>query len=312
MFWNMKFHLWLIMAVGAQVSAVHGQDRAMLRMGVISGFEEIANTTKDEDSKRSAEAMITVLFRELKTDFDPKDLDNYILVRVGDFIRTKTAHSLDALIYYEELLGREDHSYRFHALLGRADIYRQSPKAAEVDKAMEDYTEIYERSEERSLREFALFRMIELLLKKKEYAKADEWARIYLDREKTVFTKRIRKSRLSAESRKSKGGSRKNPVGLVIAALSVVGRTAVSCCCICTYHSVTGFARIVRFTSIRREPRRSAGLWMRWWRRRCGGSTDRCGRCIWVVGRRACCRRGIWRSCSRGCAGWWMWGHWRK
>lgn len=188
MFWNMKFHLWLIMAVGAQVSAVHGQDRAMLRMGVISGFEEIANTTKDEDSKRSAEAMITVLFRELKTDFDPKDLDNYILVRVGDFIRTKTAHSLDALIYYEELLGREDHSYRFHALLGRADIYRQSPKAAEVDKAMEDYTEIYEKSEERPYREFALFRKIELLLKKKEYAKADEWARIYLDREKTGFT----------------------------------------------------------------------------------------------------------------------------
>ncbi len=202
----MKFHLWLIMAVGAQVSAVHAQDRAMLRMEMISGFEELAKTTKDEDRKRSAEAMITVLFRELKTDFDPKDLDNYILVSVGDFIRNKTADSLDALIYYEELLGREDQSYRFHALMGRADIHRQSREEEDIDKALGDYTEIYEKSDELRYREFALFRKIEILMKKEEYAQADEWARIYLDRAKTGFTKHSAKvGLLFAESLDKQG-----------------------------------------------------------------------------------------------------------
>jgi tetratricopeptide (TPR) repeat protein len=125
----------------------------------------------------------------LKTDFDLKDLTNYILVRVGDFLRTTTATPREALPYYDEVLSRQDQAYRFNALLGRADVYGQSPNAADIDKAIEDFTRVYEDSQEKSQREFSLFRIVELHMLKKDYAKAADQARVYLDREKNGFSK---------------------------------------------------------------------------------------------------------------------------
>ena len=174
-------------------ASLHAEDpakeRIQLRMENISRQEEILQKATDEQTRKSAEAMIAVLYRELKTDFDPKNLDNYTLVRVGDYLRTKTSTPREALLYYNEALGREDPSYRDHALMGRADVYGLSPEAADLDKAVEDYTEIYEKSEDKSTRELALLRKIRVCMKKKDYAKAEEWAQVYLDREKTGFTK---------------------------------------------------------------------------------------------------------------------------
>lgn len=158
--------------------------------------------------------MVGVLFRELITDFEPKDLANHILVSVGDHIRIKTPHPGDALIYYEELLGREDQSYRFHALMGRAEIHLQSRKEEDIDKALGDYTEIYEKSGELRYREFALLRKIELLMKKEEYARADEWARVYLDREKTGFTKHSAKVGLLLAESLDKQGMAENALAM--------------------------------------------------------------------------------------------------
>jgi hypothetical protein len=190
---NMKFHLGIIMAIGALVSPLNAQEqmleRAMLRIEMISRYEEILKNADDEQRKQTAESMITVLFRELKTDFAPKDLDNHALVRIGGQLRTKTATPRDALIYYDEVIGREDKSHRHTALMGRAEVYGLSPMTADIDMAINDYTRVYEESEERAMRELALFRKIELLMKKLEYAKAAEWARIYLDREQTGFLK---------------------------------------------------------------------------------------------------------------------------
>lgn len=189
----MTFHLLFILTAVVLCALVHAEDRVldrmMLRMENISRQEEILKKATDEKSKRTAEAMITVLFREMKADFDPKDLDNYTLVRVGDYLRIHTATPREALLYYDEVLGREDPSYRHHALMGRAQVYGLSPRAADMDKAIEAYTEIYEKSEERSARELALLRKIEVLMKKQEYAGAGEWAQVYLDRDKTSFTK---------------------------------------------------------------------------------------------------------------------------
>lgn len=189
----MKFHLRFILPVLALIAQVHAQDqaleRALLRIDAICRHEEIAKKATDEHSRQSAEAMVSVLFREMRADLDPKQLDNYTLVRVGDYLRTKITTPRDALPYYEEVLGREDTSYRDYALMGRAQVYGLSPKAEDIDKAIHDYMKVYETSEERSSRELALFRKIELLMKKEEYAKAVEWAQVYLDREKTGFMK---------------------------------------------------------------------------------------------------------------------------
>lgn len=163
--------------------------RALLRVAVIGVFEGVLKDTDDEARKRSAEAMITVLFRELNSEFKLNNLTNFILVKVGDFLRTGTSTPREALPYFNEVLSREDQSYRFNALLGRADVLGRSDNPAELDGAIEDFNRVHADSQDKSQREFSLYRSIELLMAKKDHAKAAEQARLYLDREKTGFSK---------------------------------------------------------------------------------------------------------------------------
>lgn len=163
--------------------------RALLRVAVIGVFEKVGNDAEDEDRKRKAEAMIKVLFQELKNDFALKDLTNFILVKVGDYLRENTSTPREALPYYDEVLGRSDLSNRFAALLGRADVYGRSSSAGDIDKAIEDFRRVYADSQEKGEREFSLFRIIELLMAKQDYAAVEKEAAIYLDREKTGFSK---------------------------------------------------------------------------------------------------------------------------
>ncbi len=157
--------------------------RALLRVALIGVFEELGKGEEDEAKKRAAEAMVKILFQELKADFELKDLSNFILVRLGDYLREKTAAPREALPYYDEALSRQDQSYRFAALLGRADVYGQSAAKADLDKAVEDFERIFSDSDEKKQREFALYRIIEILMKKEDYAEAANRANEYLNRE---------------------------------------------------------------------------------------------------------------------------------
>lgn len=163
--------------------------RALLRVAVIGVFEGVSKKSDDEDRKRAASAMIKVLFQQLKTDFALKDLTNFILVKVGDYLRMNTATPREAVPYYDEVLGRQDQSYRFAALLGRADVYGKSTNPEDIDKGIEDFTRVYTDSQEKSEREFSLYRISELLMAKKDFSKAAEQAKVYLDREKSGFSK---------------------------------------------------------------------------------------------------------------------------
>ena len=60
--------------------------QALLRIAIIGVFEDKSKKGgKDEERGGAAQAnaMIKVLFEDLKNDFEPKNLSNYILVRVG-------------------------------------------------------------------------------------------------------------------------------------------------------------------------------------------------------------------------------------
>lgn len=157
--------------------------RALLRIAIIGVFEEIAKDKENEAKARAATAMITVLFRELKADFDLKDLSNYILVQLGDYLRKNTATPRTAIPYYDEALSRQDQSYRFAALIGRADVYGQSKAEADLEKALADFERIFTDSQEKGEREFALYRIVQILMAKGDYAKAADRANQYLDRE---------------------------------------------------------------------------------------------------------------------------------
>jgi tetratricopeptide (TPR) repeat protein len=159
--------------------------RALLRVYVIRVFEDLLKKAKEETDRVRIQAIIKVLFQELKTDFPLKGLTPNTLVKVGDYLRRNTATPREALPYYDEVLARNDLKERFPALIGRADIYGNSGTAADIDKALADFETVFNESDDKNQDEFALFRTIELLIAKQEYAKAAEKAQFYLDPKKS-------------------------------------------------------------------------------------------------------------------------------
>jgi TolA-binding protein len=171
------------------IRASDKEARAVLRIAVIGVFEEVGLKAKDDATKSKANAMIKVLFRELKEDFKPSEFTNYILVNVGDYLRKNTATPREALPYYDEAIGRTDQSYRFAALFGRGDVYAMSTQPAELDKAIADFDRVLADSQDKGERESSAYRKVEAQMAKKDYTAAAESAKFYLDREKNGFSK---------------------------------------------------------------------------------------------------------------------------
>jgi hypothetical protein len=162
--------------------------RALLRMAVIGVFEEQLKNTKEDQDRSKAEAMVKVLFNELKAEFSPKDLTSFILVRVGDFIREKTGAPREALDYYTEALSRKDGGYKFEAMFGRADILGRSKNPADLDTGIKDLEEIFTNSDKKQQKEKALYRKIELLAAKGDWDKVNDQAKVYLDTKTNNFS----------------------------------------------------------------------------------------------------------------------------
>lgn len=157
--------------------------RALLRVAVIGVFERLARESEDEAVSRSAAALVKVLFQQLKNDFELDKLSTSILVQVGDFLRTTTATPREALPYYDEAIGRNDPIYHFRALIGRGNVHAASKTPEDIEKAIADFTTVYEESEEKAQREVSLYRIVEMLVAKKAFEEAAKKALVYLDRE---------------------------------------------------------------------------------------------------------------------------------
>ncbi len=168
------------------IEASNEEARAILRMAVVGVYEKlIKENAKDEDLVRKATAMIKVLFDELKRDFDPKKLTNFILVRVGDNIRRSGSYQ-EALPFYDEAIGRPDQSFRFAALIGRGDVTSRSSDPAAIDKAVADFDRVLADSQKRDERETAAHLKVRALMNKNNRAgweQAAEAAKFYLDRQ---------------------------------------------------------------------------------------------------------------------------------
>jgi tetratricopeptide (TPR) repeat protein len=160
--------------------------RALLRIAVIGVFEGLVNKAKEDKEKRDLNAMIQVLFQNLKTEFDVKELSNFILVKLGDYLRTKTAAPLESLPYYNEALGRTDKSYQFDALLGRADVYGKSPQPDQLAKSIEDFERVLADSDDKGQREFSLYRIVQVFMAKGEYEAVAKRANEYLNRDEAA------------------------------------------------------------------------------------------------------------------------------
>ncbi|MCP5536679.1 MAG: tetratricopeptide repeat protein [Akkermansiaceae bacterium] len=158
---------------------------ALLRIAIIGVYEEQikkAEAEKDSDRILRYTAGIKALFKDLKSEFDPKDLTNFVLLRVGDYLREKTSAPKQALAYYEELLQRDDKFGEFKARLGIADVLGQSDSAADNKKAIISLEDIIDRAkDDPKTQEDALFRVVEISAKISDWEKCEKSARAYLD-----------------------------------------------------------------------------------------------------------------------------------
>jgi tetratricopeptide (TPR) repeat protein len=163
------------------IDAMDQATRALLRMAVISAFEKSAKEAKDEAAKRKTQAQVLALFQELKSSITPKELPTPILLKLADHLRSSTSAPREALPFYEEAISRKEPIYQFPSLFGRADTYSRSASPEELQKGIDDFTSIFRQSKNRAEREYALFRIIETRIEKKDYPQAIKDTELYLD-----------------------------------------------------------------------------------------------------------------------------------
>ena len=132
--------------------------RCLLKIAVI-GLVQDQLGQGDEAAKAKADALMKELFQEIKSEFEPKDLPVDVLVRTGDFLRSKTSAPRQALPYYEEVLGRGDTTLRFAALLGKASVLAEGSKE-EREGAVKDLEAVFAGSPEGSVKEDALYWLV--------------------------------------------------------------------------------------------------------------------------------------------------------
>lgn len=154
--------------------------RAILAVEVIRVFEKVAKKAEGEDAKMAAQATVKNLFADLKNQFDLKDLASSILINVGDYLRMNTSAPREALPFYSQVLERKDEQYRLDALNGRGAIFALSPLPGDLEKGLEDFRAVAAETEDKGLKEEALFNIIKILMSKKDHAAADTQARDFL------------------------------------------------------------------------------------------------------------------------------------
>ncbi len=159
---------------------------ALLRIALIGVFEEQLQTAvknKEDDLAVRYEADIKVLFNDLKSQFQPKELTNFVLIRVGDYLREKTSAPKQSLPYYEELLTRSNKgSMEFKALLGIADVMGGSDAESDNRKALTSLERVHSAAkDDPASQEKALYRMVEINDKLEDWAAVNKRARQYLD-----------------------------------------------------------------------------------------------------------------------------------
>ena len=152
--------------------------RCLLKIAVI-GLVQDQLGQGDEAAKAKADTLMKELFQEIKSEFEPKDLPVDVLVRTGDFLRSKTSAPRQALPYYEEVLGRGDTTLRFAALLGKASVLAEGSKE-EREGAIKDLEAVFAGSPEGSVKEDALYWLVMTKMKAGDFAGAGDSAERYL------------------------------------------------------------------------------------------------------------------------------------
>ncbi|MGJ8676771.1 MAG: tetratricopeptide repeat protein [Akkermansiaceae bacterium] len=157
---------------------------ALLRIAVIGAYEKAlkeAVAANDDKLKLRYESGIKSLFKDLKNTFNPNELSDSIVLRIGDYLREKTNSPAEALPYYEALLKSRSKENQNLARLGMADIKGESDDPAEIKKAISILEEVYSKLDGDKVTEGkVLSRLVELTAKVSNWPECEKYARLYL------------------------------------------------------------------------------------------------------------------------------------
>lgn len=157
---------------------------AMLRIAVIGVYEESLKAAGEEGNEALVsrnQARINSAFKELKAAYPVEKLTNFVLVRVGDYLRTRSSAPRQALPYYEERLKRPQPNGRLAAEFGIADIYGVAGSAAEMGKAIKMMEALVnEDKNSKKTRDQAQSRIVQIFAKQENWSKVVEQGLVYL------------------------------------------------------------------------------------------------------------------------------------
>ncbi|MCW1922362.1 tetratricopeptide repeat protein [Luteolibacter arcticus] len=174
----------------AAYAAKHGLDELQQHFTAFPGFDPankaaiarlkialIGEAEKQTDEPGAAR--VKALYQELKSGFAPADFTPSTLVRLGDYLRTKTSAPRQALPYYEEALARPDASLHVAARFGRAAVLA-SGSPEEKARAIEDFKGIANNATDEAVKDLARFRIAETQFAAGDASQAAETTRQYL------------------------------------------------------------------------------------------------------------------------------------
>ncbi len=159
--------------------------RALLRVAMVSVFEKElkkAERVKDEKGVMRAKADIKVIFEQLQGDeFKLQKMSPYVLIKIGKYIN-QTRSPIEAVRYFQEALERKQSlDDRLSALSGLAESYALDGTGAQKREAIQLLKKVRVESRSRSQKSEALYRTAKIHFELKDYQKAVEGAREYIN-----------------------------------------------------------------------------------------------------------------------------------
>jgi len=163
----------------------HGSpaQKALFRIAVIEAYENRPSGSLSQKDQDYAKAVIKTLFRELQQDFKLKDLNRFVLIKVGDHFRLEEKKPEIARRYYQEALNRRGQSRLFQAIMGLAEVNAEGT-AEQKQKALPLLKRVANDSGDLADREKALVLIASLYFDLKDYEKAITTAKAYLNQKK--------------------------------------------------------------------------------------------------------------------------------
>jgi len=157
---------------------------ALLRIEVIGVYEESLQTASkggDEALVSLIQARINAAFKDLKTAYPVEKLSDSVLIRIGDFLRTKSSAPRQALPYYQERLKHTQPNGRISAEFGIADIYGKAGNKAEMTTAIEMMQDVIKQKDStKKNRDKAHSRIVQIYAKQKNWNKVVEEGSLYM------------------------------------------------------------------------------------------------------------------------------------